>query len=514
MTRPVQHEIEDDGEAIFFTHLPKNCGRSPLKSDYGKDYLCEMFKDGQRSGVEFYVQLKGSSKNGKGKRRKAYLAYPMDVEKLVACLTKWQMPAFLVVADTDQKIAYYCFLQQYIQEHLEGTNWESKTEISIKILYGNVLSNHSKFLTDCENATAFFVSHKLRLEERRLEAKDPRFQVTLTASSSERNYVCKTKKDSDVTLTLKFKESDTLERLQHGYSVNVNAENCIITGSPLFEIKQDAVVRIAADDEVSVTLIARDKITKRELVAIPAIAGTRTRSQKRIAFKSKRDKAFWFELEATNTVGAFKMGIDFQNWREKYLTRLEGFDDIYKLVNAIVDDAILSVEGIYETEAVIGPVEEKGQFYNFQWFLTVLKMGRALAQLFNVQPKLPTLCTSDQLKDVHRLYRIVSEKKIEEISNGSISVTLGTFNNVESKCIGPLAVVFENFKFPLFDAEVVLTSSRHTFENTKLLHHEKLANGHYLIKFKFLKDTLSSIESLDSRKLPDDSPLFARPTRA
>ena len=60
MKRPAQHVIETISYRIFQNLVPAEWVIQDLKHDYGIDYMIEVFKSGQSTGITFFVQLKGS----------------------------------------------------------------------------------------------------------------------------------------------------------------------------------------------------------------------------------------------------------------------------------------------------------------------------------------------------------------------------------------------------------------------------------------------------------------------
>ncbi|WP_126652204.1 DUF4365 domain-containing protein [Chryseobacterium aureum] len=60
MKRPTQHVTETISQRIFEDLIPVEWVIREIKPDYGIDYLIEVFKSGQSTGITFFVQLKGS----------------------------------------------------------------------------------------------------------------------------------------------------------------------------------------------------------------------------------------------------------------------------------------------------------------------------------------------------------------------------------------------------------------------------------------------------------------------
>lgn len=60
MKRPTQHVTETISHRIFLDLIPVEWVVREIKPDYGIDYLIEVFKSGQSTGITFFVQLKGS----------------------------------------------------------------------------------------------------------------------------------------------------------------------------------------------------------------------------------------------------------------------------------------------------------------------------------------------------------------------------------------------------------------------------------------------------------------------
>lgn len=59
MKRPDQHVIDSEADALFRT-VSADWSVNGSERDYGWDYVVEVFRDGDSTGVKFNVQLKGS----------------------------------------------------------------------------------------------------------------------------------------------------------------------------------------------------------------------------------------------------------------------------------------------------------------------------------------------------------------------------------------------------------------------------------------------------------------------
>ena len=120
-----QHDFEEISEAQFSLYV-KTLGWAidRFGRDYGEDLNIRIFEQGNPTGHDFYVQLKGSDNIQQyALTKNKYFHYAVDVINL----QQWQRftwPVIFVLWDITQNVGYWLHLQPFIEESLEANpNW-------------------------------------------------------------------------------------------------------------------------------------------------------------------------------------------------------------------------------------------------------------------------------------------------------------------------------------------------------------------------------------------------------
>ena len=146
MKRPEQHITESEADAIFrgaFAEWAVNGS----ERDYGWDYVVEVFRNNQSTGLLFNAQLKGSrhteySADGK------FLSQTLEQDAADYLARQIRQPTFLFHADVNAKKLFWCAIQrdQRILDVLAQGNARSLT---VRIPTANVLPGGiERFLLD------------------------------------------------------------------------------------------------------------------------------------------------------------------------------------------------------------------------------------------------------------------------------------------------------------------------------------------------------------------------------
>ncbi len=139
LERPIQHEIDDEGNALFlglFTKFAVN----PSRRDYGWDYAIEAFHEGNRTGLVFAGQLK-SSRSTVYSSDGSYVSQRLDTKAAQYLSTKLQQPTFLFHADVIRRKIFWDAVQldQRLLQHLEA---KPRRHLTVRIPTSNVLPDN------------------------------------------------------------------------------------------------------------------------------------------------------------------------------------------------------------------------------------------------------------------------------------------------------------------------------------------------------------------------------------
>jgi tetratricopeptide (TPR) repeat protein len=117
-----QHDFEEISEAQF-TLFIKEVLRWTVDRfgrDYGEDLFLRIFEDGNPTGHDFYVQLKGTdSIQQYALKNSPSFSYSVDL----VCLNQWQgyqWPVVFVLWDITQKTGYWLHIQPFVHETLHS----------------------------------------------------------------------------------------------------------------------------------------------------------------------------------------------------------------------------------------------------------------------------------------------------------------------------------------------------------------------------------------------------------
>jgi tetratricopeptide (TPR) repeat protein len=117
-----------------------------IVEDYGEDFLARIFDNGNPTGNDFYIQLKGTKDIGQYALRSGGHSYGIETKHL----RQWQaypIPVVFILWDTERRYGYWQLVQPFIAERLKvNPQWLDNSEAvrsvrlpTIHILKGNSL---------------------------------------------------------------------------------------------------------------------------------------------------------------------------------------------------------------------------------------------------------------------------------------------------------------------------------------------------------------------------------------
>ncbi|NIT60957.1 MAG: DUF4365 domain-containing protein, partial [Aliifodinibius sp.] len=88
--------------------------------DYGEDLYTRIFEQGNPTGYDFYIQLKGTDDVEQyALKGKPYFSYSVDLVNLKQWYT-FTLPVIFVLWDIDKKIGFWVHLQPLIDNKLKA----------------------------------------------------------------------------------------------------------------------------------------------------------------------------------------------------------------------------------------------------------------------------------------------------------------------------------------------------------------------------------------------------------
>lgn len=181
------HEIENKSETIFRDAIPAKWTYNVHRKDYGKDYYVEPSDDqGQLTGKNFWVQLKGTTRPKKSKHQTA-IAFSLKKKYAEYYLDKLtQEPVFLVLVDVTRKSSWFVFLQPILAANEE---WRQRGSLTVYVPLTNELklANADSLLSEVAKArewlrrrNPFAVQDAIAVEKDRIRLIEPRCDVSIS----------------------------------------------------------------------------------------------------------------------------------------------------------------------------------------------------------------------------------------------------------------------------------------------------------------------------------------------
>lgn len=160
MKRPKEHVTEDLSVQIFSRSIPTEWINRSLTPDYGLDRVLEIVENGNVTGNELYVQLKGVEKP---KVVGGHISYSLKVKNLKYYM-KRENPILLVVVDTKRKRCYWVFLQKYVYDilNISRPSWFEQETVTIHIPLENEVAKSSyEIARIAKKGTSYLIVRKI-----------------------------------------------------------------------------------------------------------------------------------------------------------------------------------------------------------------------------------------------------------------------------------------------------------------------------------------------------------------
>jgi Domain of unknown function (DUF4365) len=241
MQKHLTHVIDEEAVRIFKGALPsENWTVYDIKPDYGKDHKVELVEGVEHTGLFFWVQIKGQRKVKRLKN--GTISFKLETGDL-DYHTKLSDPVFLVVVDVTNRVGYWVFLQEYVRTRLKDLNWRSQGHIQIHLSASHTFSETSLLRQAVREAIRYMTGltfhADITVEQRRLEALDPRFTVSIMAGTEGRHYHFLSEKE--VPIGFSYKDGDPNsskleDMLDRALPIVVRGGEIEMKGSPLLEV--------------------------------------------------------------------------------------------------------------------------------------------------------------------------------------------------------------------------------------------------------------------------------------
>lgn len=159
MKRPEQHITDSEADAIFRAVFAE-WSINPSERDYGWDYVVEVFRNGESTGLQFNVQLKGS-RHTEYSADGSFLSQKLEIDSADYLARQLRLPTFLIHADVEAKKLFWSAIQ-LDQRVLQLLDQGEAKSLTVRVPTTNVLpANIDHFARDLAAAQMLVVSRIL-----------------------------------------------------------------------------------------------------------------------------------------------------------------------------------------------------------------------------------------------------------------------------------------------------------------------------------------------------------------
>lgn len=446
MKRAVSHQIDELAKRILGDALPPTwlVNQQEAGKDYAKDYLVEIGEhDGELTGMSFFIQLKGKQK-----------ATILRKDRVVTCAIESKyaryyhdrikdLPVFLVVADTTDRLAWWIFLQPILAAN---ASWKKKSQTTIRLPLTNDLRDIAAFQKAIVDAKRWLRVHHSEAIQDSIEAakldvrrKDPRFDVDISVTKGDVHYQLLPKETVSGTLELKARDPGTrrafIKMIEQGGSVAFKSGELNITGSKLFEDVErlGCELKFEVKFQCSVSLIILDTDGK-ELGRLNDVPGEFSGGSKQLWFRGGITKTpfgiglgpFSNEIE-----GSMQLTMAPVKWNGQTLLQLAYFDRLASFFDAIPQSNALRIEiqrdgNVVHTLNARLPNQEL--LLNWVAFLDLVARARRVCKRVDIDPVWSLQMFSEETIDtIQELHSIFFESGFETPTpNARLTATVHT----------------------------------------------------------------------------------------
>lgn len=431
--RVKQHEIDTKAQAILQAAWPEWSLNRYTDSDYGKDYIVDVFTKGIPTPHEFYVQLKGTENLS---RSKEYCKFPMGCDHLTSYLENSQLPVFLVVCDTLSSNGYFLFVQKYLFEINALPKLSKQKHLTLWIPAKNNISDKPHLLKEVEAATNWMISHKIRIQEWLLERKDPRMKVKIDANNQGTNLTI----DPIEPIELKAKYNGSLEELDkimdsinRGITIEKIEGDLRIGGSPILPNEQVSKISFQCNEEALVTITSISK-TGDESILLDHLPMTCAGGKAERRFEVKNENLpIGLKIVATilsddKAKMSAKFSFKLDLWIGKNVQKLFYFSNVKRFLNSILSNCRLSIELTKTTGEILTTgspdIPKSFDVKNIAFMLEFIETLRRVAKALSLDINLPATVDRDDYLEMREIDSLLTGNAIKnQLPNKNLSVS-------------------------------------------------------------------------------------------
>ncbi|MCP4652093.1 MAG: DUF4365 domain-containing protein [Candidatus Omnitrophica bacterium] len=504
MTIEKSFEIEEEAKSIFTDTLPLTWLKRKQTPDFYVDYFVEVDKEREPSGVVFGVQLKGTRKLSTTKK---HVKFSMKVKHLKYYFDNARQPIFLVVIDVVHRKGYWVFIQQYIKEVLNLSNWRELIKTTIKIPIQNLLNdidsfheaihNSEKYMRELRPSSVHSAAMALQKEWNSLEPrskvdvsyKDSTTNVNVVMPEENQSFIFTRHGDSEILLK---KYTDLMER---GRRVQFKKDEIELFGSPLLEMIKKKFSRfeleISNRSEGEVFISAIDS-GGNEIGPQYRVDGEIVYARKEIRFECtkkslplKINLIFSFEdrdhLKEENMVANVEYFFNDDVWENKPIRQIQYFDALNFIFKSVKNSNkvkfVFESEGKSLTMGYASMLLNEDAFNYFVGYFDLIEKIQFITKSLDINPKYRAKYDYSKT-EVQGIYATYSLIKKGEIQIDATSITpkisipnegLVEFEKTGHKKGEAAKIDSSEFPFKLFGERVDLGPVRYIYTNADVI---------------------------------------------
>lgn len=423
MTLSKQQIIDQRAQRIFEPLLPSDWIVRERTPDYRIDYVVEVFENGESTGTEFAVQLKGTKKP---RIVRDTARFSIESQHLAYWVDRTRHPVFLVLLDVEKEAGWWVFVQKLVLEGGVCKPWRSQKSVTIALPLQNSLNDTALLRKSADDAVLYMsgvwpgaVETAIRAEKCRLESLDPRFEVRIHATEEGSRRDCLLTTDAPVTISIRFPppvgEASVEELLARGEPIGYREGQMEASGSELFAeaARRSVRMQIQWHGDCDVKLCS----DKGALLVGP-VPGKIRGGTRDWRFEGEIGRGvFRLSTDIVRPVDAAPMiqcnwKLDLSLFDGKPLLDLPYFDQLYTFFETVAGDGWLVLEFCRDGNRIfayrIDLSLHRSRFAGLHEFLTPVHRAREIARRFGIAPTLPTGFGPDAPVDIDHLYMLTT----------------------------------------------------------------------------------------------------------
>lgn len=510
------------GEKIFESWLPDDWLIRKQNPDIYIDYVIEVVENGEPTGRQFAVQVKGVNLGENCAPPRKFAAKGSHVRYW---LEKCQIPVFLFLVHPAKGAGHWVFVQKFALEQIPQAALPDRKTITLRFDRADTLADKPRFIAQLQEAESYVrdlhpgtIQAALQKTRQMLEQKEPRLTYHISATEGSQLIQLSAKnpfpikvaiQNPDVNLT----QGDFQRAIEHGAELKIPLQHLSFTGSPLFEewsgAKGEFVMQFGNDVPGNMTFTLPRDSGCHNL----QINGIYRVGSKNALFKGALIDAPWniecdcdLQSDPQRILTSLKMSFPLQRWQGQPILSLAHFETISEAFQKL-----LSTEGL-DTEWFMGNIriaqgaqnasadEQSQKFLNvLSWF----SRCRTVAAHYKINPPFPKLetLTQEHLETVNDLDALIKHGGRRVECPGFVAkCTLTDYpgNSLEPVAHGSIRLEHPNPVFDVIGQPVEVGPIRTTFTDVTLVPDPPISEGMRTVTIRGSDSSIRVIERLNS----------------